>query len=507
MLETQFAFPNFLKNKVFILMMIMVASIAVGLAGTLDPLILVGGVAALYLLIVFVKWPDLTVIFVAFMIYTNITVVMNKFHGAPKVFGYVLPLLLLVPLIWHLIVHNRKLRINFVLVLMIAYFSIILLGSVFSRDINIAIPNVINFVVEGIGLYFLFTNTIRTSKLLKQVVWSLLIAGALMGGLSLFQQLTGTFDNDYGGFARMEGHGFATGETIQGEVIQHRQSGPIGEKNRYAQIMSLLVPVGLFQAWGADKKLRWTAFLLTGLIFVGASLAFSRGAQVAFLFLIILMTFMRYIKIRQLLIILLGIILLLLAFPQNRARFVSLGGIFSSKEEGGIRNTDGSIQGRATEMLAALLVFRDHPLIGVGPGMFRYEVEEYSRIVSLKNITSVREAHSLYLGLAAEAGILGLITWMGIFLYTLYRLAISRSYWLERKKSTMANLCTGFFLAIISYMTTGLFLHLSYLRFLSLILALAAVASEFTETESTEELAEPDTAETLFLQPKSPKRL
>ena len=171
------------------------------------------------------------------------------------------------------------------------------------------------------------------------------------------------------------------------------------------------------------------------------------------------------------------------AFPQNAVRFISLGEIFSSRDEGGLKSADGAIQGRATEMLAAMLVFMDHPIIGVGPGMFRYEMEEYSKIVSIRNITTVREAHSLYPGVAAETGALGFITLMGIFLYTLYRLAKSRNYWLKRNHIAMANLSTGFFLAIISYMTTGIFLHMSYIRYLWLILALAFIASQFREAD------------------------
>jgi O-antigen ligase len=140
-------------------------------------------------------------------------------------------------------------------------------------------------------------------------------------------------------------------------------------------------------------------------------------------------------------------------------------------------------------MLAAVLVFMDHPIIGVGPGMFRYEMEEYSKIVNIRNITSVREAHSLYPGVAAETGALGFITLMGIFLYTLYRLAKARNYWLERNHTRMASLSTGFLLAIISYMTTGIFLHMSYIRYLWLILALGYIASQFREGDISDDLA------------------
>jgi putative inorganic carbon (hco3(-)) transporter len=488
------------RNKYLILLLALAAALAVGMAGVLDPVILLGAVAAFYLLLVLFKSPDFTVLFVTFVIYTNTAVVLTRFHGAPPVLGYTLPMLLLIPFIWHIVLNNQKLKFNFVFLLLVTYFSIMVLSSAFSRYIDIALPGAINFGVEAVGLYFLLINTIRTPRLLNRVVWSLLIAGGLMGGLSLYQQVTGTFANSYWGYAQVMGKGFTAGETLQGTVTQARVSGPIGEKNRYAQIMMVLVPLGLFRAWGEQsRRLRLIAFVLTGLTFVGASLAFSRGAQVGFLLLLAIMTFMRYIKIQQVLVILLGIALVVVAFPQNNVRFSSLGAIFSSQDEGGLQSADGAIQGRATEMLVALYVFLDHPVFGVGPNMLGYEMAEYSREVAIRNIIATREAHSLYLGEAAENGILGLITIMTIFLYTLHSLAKARTYWLERHNINMANLATGFFLAVISYMTTALFLHMSYLRYLWLIMALAVIASEFRQEDVTEDVTEQNRQEATLL--------
>lgn len=500
MSRTEIAIPDLFKNRFFIIVATTVISITlaiyVGLVSTLNPFLALAAVLffSLSLLFIILKWPYFVVIFVTFVIYTNTAVVMIKFHNVPPMVGYGLPLLLLIPFLWEMFVQKRKIKINFIFVLMLVYFSIILLGSAFSRDIKLALPEVVNYIAEGLGLYFLLINTIRTPKLLKQVVWALLIGGAIIGGLSLFQQLTGTFDNNYWGFAQVPGRGFTTAETIQGTVTQPRISGSIGEKNRYAQIMLMLFPIGLFRAWGEQsKKLRLVAFLFTGLILIGGSLAFSRGAQLGLLLLILIMTFMRYIKVQQLLIVLLGILLLLIAFPQNAVRFTSLGAVFSSQEEGGLRSADGAIQGRATEMIAAMLVFKDHPIIGVGPGMFMYEMVAYSKIIGLRNITTTREAHSLYPGIAAESGVLGLIAIMGVLLYSLYRLAKARNYWLKRNQINMANLCTGFFLAIISYMTTGIFLHMSYIRYFWLMIALAVVASEFREVDIMDNLTQQNT--------------
>ncbi|MEO8356032.1 MAG: O-antigen ligase family protein [Chloroflexota bacterium] len=495
MSQTEIVLPGPLKNRFSVITVMTIISIAlaiaVGVASTSNPFLVLAAVVFFATAVLFslLKLPNLIVVLVTFVIYTNTSVVMIKFHGVSPMLGYALPLLLVFPFLWEVIVNRRPVKVNIVFLLMLMYFSVLLLGSTFSRDITLAMPGLINYATEGLGLYFLLINTIRTPKLLKNVVWSLLIGGAIIGGLSLYQQVTGTFDNNYWGFAQVTGRGFTAEETLQGAVVQPRVSGPIGEKNRFAQVMLMLVPIGLFLAWGEQsKRLRFLAFLLTGLAFVGGSLAFSRGAQVGLLLLIVIMAFMRYIKVRELLIIVLGIVLLLVAFPQNALRFGSLGAVFATEDEGGLRSADGAIQGRYTEMLAAALVFMDNPIVGVGPGMFSYEMAEYSRIVGLRNIISTREAHSLYPGVAAETGLLGFITLMSIFIYTLNGLAQARNYWLARNNTPLANLSTGFFLAIISYMTTGIFLHFAYIRYFWLIIALSVVVSGFRESDLAGEL-------------------
>jgi putative inorganic carbon (hco3(-)) transporter len=50
-------------------------------------------------------------------------------------------------------------------------------------------------------------------------------------------------------------------------------------------------------------------------------------------------------------------------------------------------------------------------------------------------------------------------------------------YRTRHKTPSIANLATAFMLVIISFMTTGIFLHLSYVRYFALMLALASVAS------------------------------
>lgn len=62
-------------------------------------------------------------------------------------------------------------------------------------------------------------------------------------------------------------------------------------------------------------------------------------------------------------------------------------------------------------MVAALLVFREYPIIGIGPGGFAESLEGYGPQVDwLWNY--VGTAHNAYLDVAAEMGIIGLVTFL-----------------------------------------------------------------------------------------------
>ena len=129
-------------------------------------------------------------------------------------------------------------------------------------------------------------------------------------------------------------------------------------------------------------------------------------------------------------------------------------------------------------MVAALLVFRDHLLIGVGPGMFPEYVQAYGQIVSLRPLGDGRQAHSLPLDIAAENGLFGLLVLTALIFVVARGLLVARRQALGRNDVHGAHFATGVLFAGIVYLTTGLFLHLSYIRYFWLLISLAEAASQ-----------------------------
>jgi O-antigen ligase len=237
---------------------------------------------------------------------------------------------------------------------------------------------------------------------------------------------------------------------------------------------------------------------MTGLIIIGGALAFSRGAAVGFVIMILIFVFLRYIKFYQFLLLVLGAVLVLWMFPQYSVRLSSLSVLSDAATSEGavsLAEADGAIRGRATDMLAALLIFVDHPLVGVGPDMVRYYTQDYSRDIGYRYLTNNPQAHSLFPGIAAESGILGLICFLLILFIPLRDLVQARNQW-QVSHPDRSYLATAFFQVLISYAVTGLFLHMAYMRFFYMMVALAVVASSFKEEDPS---AEAKTTETILV--------
>jgi O-antigen ligase len=462
-------------------------AILTGLLATLHPLLAIGFALAALVALVVIIWPDAPTLAVLFLIYTNAAVVAVQIHGVPIIIGAAVPLLLVIPLAYYMILRRQKLIINHVVLLMILFLAIQLFGAIFARRIDVALDKSITYVVEGLALYLLILNTVRTRRTLRLATWVLVIAGLLLGTLSVFQQATETYDNNYGGFAQVSEAAFRTGEVVlQGAIVQPRLAGPIGEQNRYAQSMLMLVPLALFLFMGERSKwLRVLAALSTVFIALGAVLTFSRGAAIGFVLLLIIIAFMRYIKIYQIVLVLLVLITVMLTVPQYRARLDSLqplADLATGESGSGIAAADGSTKSRLTEMMAAGLVFIDYPVIGVGPGMYRYYYQEYAEEVGLRVFAGTRESHNLFLGIAAEHGALGLICFLLILYVTLRELSHARRHWLTTRPA-FAFLATGFMLAVVSYMLTGIFIHFAYIRYFWLVMAMAGAVAYIARHE------------------------
>jgi putative inorganic carbon (HCO3(-)) transporter len=239
----------------------------------------------------------------------------------------------------------------------------------------------------------------------------------------------------------------------------------------------MLVPLGLFMAIGQKSRIqRILALGAAGVTSLGVALTFSRGAAVGFVLLFGIMFLMGYMKWKHLLAVVLGAAIVLAAVPVYTQRLAELVAVSESVGDTGIDQADGAIQSRVTEGLAALLAWADHPVLGVGPGEFPLYYRQYAEIVGIRVKAADRESHNLYLGMAAELGIIGFTVFLVIIGLTLRELARARRA-VRAHDPLIADIATGFILAIVAYLATGIFLHMSFIRYFWLMMGLAAATA------------------------------
>jgi putative inorganic carbon (hco3(-)) transporter len=464
----------------------------------LDVTILTVAFAAVALILYLISKPNVATMIVLFVIYTNIAVVLYQFHGLPQIVAGSVSLLFGVPFAVMIFVRKQIVIIDYPFLLMILFLGSLCLSSFFALDSGLSTSQIINFVFEGLILYFLIINVLRDAEIFRKVIWVLLIGAALLSSMSIYQQLTRHYGQQFGGLAQRnidrweDGVGDKKPERVQ---VSERAAGPIGGPNRYAQILLFMLPLAFFRIWD-ERKLKIFALLVFSLIFSGILLTYSRGAFLTLVLLILIMVVLRYIRPAQL--IFLSVVFFLIIFaisPDYFNRMESIQGIKGLFSEQVDVQPDAVTRGRLTEMLAAFYVFLDHPVVGVGPGHFTpyYSLDYMTGPHALRQISSQRRAHTLYFEVMAETGIIGFSIFMSVVALILVRLWRIRLYWIS-KNSEYANIITALFLGVISYLGTAVFLHFSYQRFYWLFLALAGAAIQiFKPMHSKKTIPQKDT--------------
>ncbi|MCR9259292.1 MAG: O-antigen ligase family protein [Pseudomonadaceae bacterium] len=411
------------------------------------------------------------------LIYLNVPAVAVREFGVPFAVGALIPMLLVVPVLHRVLIKGEPLRFPLFLVLALVLLVLHAFSALGSIRPHESLEIVIDWALEGVLLAALLVNVLRSRNDVIAAVKALVLAGFVMGTVVIIQQLAGATDNNYMGFGQLD-----SAMVSDSGQLQTRLAGPIGETNRFAQIMAVLIPLAAALAFTSAGAMRWFYWLATLVISGGMALAFSRGAVVALALAAPFALAFRFIALRHVVLGVFGAVVLLALLPHYAERVVSIGQVAVQSlglSPGGLRNADGAARGRMTEMMAAGLVFVDHPVLGAGPGMAQVHYPKYAAKVGGKVRPGTRRSHNLFLQLAAETGVLGLAAFFAVLGVVVVGLERARRRHFKRDREMWAIVC-GLELALIISLTTSLFLHAAYVRYFWLLLGLCVAASAVT---------------------------
>lgn len=299
---------------------------------------------------------------------------------------------------------------------------------------------------------------------------SLTLMGALtvLAAIGSMQALTGSYESDFYGFAR------AVEQHIAGTIDSYRISGPFSDPNSFGRVLLIAVPLTIIEFVHAGRLLPRVltgaafAVLLTAILFT-----YSRGALAGLLVILVLAAArLRAARLPLLAMAALGTMLVVMLAPAMLLDRMWAAADLLSGTQVTSRGDDQSIANRLDEMLLAARMFLDHPVAGVGIANYPLLFQQYALDASAIFRHEDREAHSWFLELAAEQGLIGLATFVAM-LWSIARGLASAAWSRADLPRRDADLAYGLGLALAGYLSASIFLHQDYPRFFWLLIGMA----------------------------------
>jgi len=239
----------------------------------------------------------------------------------------------------------------------------------------------------------------------KHVNW--LLIGLLLG--TAFQGLLGTYQALAAKPAGLEFLGEASDAFPLGldEGVAYRASGTIGHPNGYATYLSTTLPLAVAIMFSrparAQSVLAGTALGIGGL---GLVFSLSRGGWIAFAlaFLLVLSFAVKLGRVSLRVALGVGLVATLVLLGLELTNSDLIASRFRSDDR-------GSATSRLTQAQGALAMLRDYPATGIGLNNWSLRVREYG-MASVVRYNGLVIVHNIYLLIAAETGIIGLLAFL-----------------------------------------------------------------------------------------------
>ena len=414
--------------------------------------------------------PDLGLGLLVFLTYTRLSDALIESIGAPSILKPFVVFLLAVVVIrwfgWRDEVGSWALA-GFVL----SWYVALLLGSLLhASDTEVVVSAISDFLRDGL-IMLLLVMLLTTEDRLLLAVRAVVFGAAFLSLFTVWQQVAGSVDQTYWGLAETNSH------HIVGRVSDDRAGGPGLGANGFSQILLLALPMAIDRLRTERTAIgRGLALGATGLILAAVVFTYSRqGFAVLALVLGLLVVYYR-MDLRKVLVagLLAGLLVVAVAPPAYFDRIATVAELGGQLESGEI--SEVSFRGRLSEYLAAIQMFVDHPVAGVGISNYNSLYLEYSEPLGLDPRREDRSPHSLYLEIASELGAIGLAWFLILNTVAFRNLRQARRVARRERRAQYHSLLIGIEVALISFLLTSLFRHAAFPRYLWLVYGLAFAA-------------------------------
>lgn len=359
------------------------------------------------------------------------SLVMSVLIGGIAFNGVKLYLLVSILVLLFVIMNVSKIKIDNSTKIFLFYITLILTITIFSTNII----NSFSYLIVGLlsfSLFFFCLFELSSFKKIQSTIISIstvLLVVSIMSIVDLLQW------NAY----YSDGLGMGRLTTL------------LGRSNAYAGLLTLALPIILMFAVIERKKINKIFYLATIIVLtISLILTASKGGLLTFLIQIILMLALlmlkfNFLKSLKVIITSFGLLtIVFLAFYKYIFDYI----VFISARFEGILSTNSTIE-RVEIWDAALSLFEENIIFGVGFGNFSYVYPEYNHV------------HNLYLETLVEGGVIGFIPFIGIIFIILFKC----TQLINSDNSATSIIGIGFFCSIFGVFFNNAFepLHSSFL--------------------------------------------
>jgi O-antigen ligase len=342
--------------------------------------------------------------------------VLSESVGSPKLFGYALLALLAVAIVARAALRVESVRLPHVAWLLAALAAVMVLSSLQAANPGIALGQVADFAREA-TLVVLMVALLGRREWLERVVWVFLITVGVLALLTVFQQATAMYAFDFMGFVKID----PSSEAL------HRSQGPV-TANFFGQMLLVATMFGIYAGMAAERRsTRIVAWSLASACVLAIGFTASRGALIGLAVALLLVICLQRPRASTIAIGAVGFALIFSGVLGTEYRD-RLGAFAASVGGPAAGATDTSVRNRIGENLAAVRMFTDHPILGIGPDHYLLHYLDYSEGVGLDSRPEARRPHSLYLEALSELGMVGAFVF-----FTILGVAV-RAAWRARSR-------------------------------------------------------------------------
>lgn len=304
---------------------------------------------------------------------------------------------------------------------------------------------------------------------------------SLIAGLACVQYFLGTFDQTFLGFAT------AYVKHIAGNVNSWRAAGPLHDPNFFAQTLVIAFPLVAVLATTDPKwTYRFIGLIGVPLIVAAVLITFSRGGLVG----IGAVTIAGVLMVRHRSpIVAAALVLTAVAFTVEPAAFLdrmtSAIDAVQALLTGQDLVEDGSLNRRIGLIAVGLLMFLEHPILGIGIGQYSVLYQDYALKYGY-DVLSPPEAHNRLVEVLAENGLLGFVIFLTICIASVFVATKGATALYVDGRRSEAAFVKASVAGFVGYLATSLFLHDAFPRFFWMQIALLTSTWRFLPVRVTD---------------------